>query len=137
MLRRLLKYQTIQTGKSHAEFKSFNGMPNKKKREENFMQVKQNFVRLYMSATFSPRNSFCDLYVQAIFLQSSQHDILDEDLSFQKQSPNSILLYKCAKNLSKTLESQLLSFFSNLKEFVCSFTKNELLCIYLSKLFFL
>ena len=63
MLRRLLKYQTIQTGKSHTKFKSFKGMPNKKKREENFTQVKQNFVRLYMSATFSPRNSFCDLYV--------------------------------------------------------------------------
>ena len=39
MLRRLLKYQTIQTGKGHTEFKSFKGMPNKKKREENFTQV--------------------------------------------------------------------------------------------------
>ena len=52
MLRRLLKYQTIQTGKGHTEFKSFKGMPNKKKREENFTQVTQNFVRLYMSQRF-------------------------------------------------------------------------------------
>ena len=86
----------------------------------------QRFLHATVSVIYMFRPSFYNLLNMTFWMKTCPC----------RSSHQTVFFYTSAlKTWAKRLKVNGEVFFSNLKEFVCSFTKNELLCIYLPKFF--